>query len=266
MGGSLLTVATYNVNSIKSRVGLVVEWLKRTPVDVLCLQETKVEDRDFPYGPFEALGYRCEVFGQRAYNGVALCARVPLTDVWKGFGDPTWDEQKRIIGAAVEGIHVINVYAPHGDDRGTEKFRYKLEFYRHLVEFLRRRWTPGDPVCLVGDLNVARSDLDVWDPAALRDTIGTMPEERQALETLLEWGFVDAFRHLYPDRRQFTWWDYIGGRIWKDEGMRIDYVLVTPPLLPRLRDVRVDLWPRRRRTPTPSDHAPVIATLDTGPH
>jgi exodeoxyribonuclease-3 len=266
MGGSLLTVATYNVNSIKSRVGLVVEWLKRTPVDVLCLQETKVEDRDFPYGPFEALGYRCEVFGQRAYNGVALCARVPLTDVWKGFGDPTWDEQKRIIGATVEGIHVINVYAPHGDDRGTEKFRYKLEFYRHLVEFLRRRWTPEDPVCLVGDLNVARSDLDVWDPAALRDTIGTMPEERQVLETLLEWGFVDAFRHLYPDRRQFTWWDYIGGRIWKDEGMRIDYVLVTPPLLPRLRDVRVDLWPRRRRTPTPSDHAPVIATLDTGPH
>ncbi len=265
MGGDHRTVATWNVNSIKSRVGLVVEWLRRTPVDVLCLQETKVEDKDFPYAPFEALGYRCEVFGQRAYNGVAICARVPLADVWKGFGDPVWDEQKRIIGATVGDVHVINVYVPHGDERGTEKFRYKLNFYRYLIEFLSRRWTPTVPLCLVGDLNVARSDLDVWDPEALRDTIGTMPEERKALEALLDWGLVDAFRHLYPDRRQFTWWDYIGGRIWKDEGMRIDYVLVTPPLLPRLRDVRVDLWPRRRRTPTPSDHAPVIVELDTGP-
>ena len=123
-------------------------------------------------------------------------------------------------------------------------------------------YRPDSPLIVVGDMNVARDDIDVYAPELLKDTIGTMPEEREAFYKLLDWGLIDAFRLLYPDKRQFTWWDYIGGKIWKDEGMRIDYILITPPLKDKLKNVFVDLWPRRRRRPKPSDHAPLIAEFE----
>ena len=132
------------------------------------------------------------------------------------------------------------------------------------MEYLRQAFSPGDKVCLMGDLNVAHRDEDVWDPGLLRDGIGTMREEREAFGRLLEIGLYDAFRHRYPGTRGFTWWNYVGGAIWKDQGMRIDYLLVTRPLLDLTREVAVDLSPRRRRKPTPSDHAPVVLTLDIG--
>ena len=257
-----MKVATYNVNSIKARRELLLSWLEREPVDVLCLQELKQEEKNFPFTEFEERGYRCEVFSQKTYNGVCICSKLPMEDVRKGFGDEYFDQQKRIISAKVGGIRVINVYAPHGDVRGTEKFYYKLEFYDKLVDYLSENFSPKEPICMVGDFNVAREDIDVFDPELLKDTIGTMKEEREAFEKILNWGFVDAFRYLYPDKVQFTWWDYIGGMIWKDKGMRIDYILVTEPLLKSLKDVYVDLWPRKRRKPKPSDHAPVIGVFE----
>ena len=257
-----MKVATYNVNSIRARKELLFQWLERQPVDILCLQELKQEEKNFPFEEFSGLGYGCEVFSQKAYNGVCVCSKFPMEEVRKGFGDEFFDQQKRIITVRIEGIWFINVYAPHGDLRGTEKFYYKLEFYDRLLQFLKENFSPQEPICMVGDFNVAREDMDVFDPELLRDTIGTMREEREALERIIGWGFTDAFRYLYPDRVQFTWWDYIGGMIWKDKGMRIDYIFITEPLKGKLRDVFVDLWPRKRRKPKPSDHAPVVGILE----
>lgn len=258
-----MKICTFNVNSIRVRKDLIKEWLNHRSqnVDVLCFQELKTVDENFPHEDFEKMGFSCEVFGQKAYNGVAICSRFPMENTQKGFGDPKWDEQRRFIATKIKDIQLINIYAPHGGLRGEEKYDYKRNWYKKLISILEASFSPKDPVCIVGDLNVAREDQDVFDPTALEDTIGTMPEEREAFQSLLDWGLTDIFRHLNPDRCQFTWWDYIGGAIWKNEGMRIDYVLCTESLMPRIKDVEVDLWPRRRRTPKPSDHAPMIATL-----
>jgi exodeoxyribonuclease-3 len=258
-----MKICSFNVNSIRVRKDLIIEWLKHRDedIDILCFQELKAEDSFFPYEDFEQMGFHCEVFGQKAYNGVAICAKSPLKDVVKGFGNPTWDEQKRYIAATTNGIRIINIYAPHGDLPGHEKFDYKQGWYKKLITSLENNFSQSDPLVLVGDFNVAREDRDVYDAEALKGGIGTLPQERERFEELLQWGLVDTFRHIHPDKIQFTWWDYIGGAIWKDQGMRIDYVLNTDTLIQRVDAVEVDLWPRRRREPKPSDHAPLIVTL-----
>ncbi|WP_448587739.1 exodeoxyribonuclease III [Thermocrinis sp.] len=256
----MVRIATYNVNSIRSRKELVFMWLERTPVEVLCLQETKT--LDFPSLEFNSLGYKCYAHGQKTYNGVAICSKFELEEVFKGLGDAKFDKESRLIGGRLKDVWVLNAYFPHGEERGKEKFYYKLEFYQAFYEFLNKNFKPEDKIVLVGDMNVALEDIDVYDPELLRDTIGTMPEERQALRKLLEWGFVDAFRSLYPDKVQFTWWDYMGGAVWKNEGMRIDYILITKPLVSSLKEVFVDTWARKKKEPKPSDHAPVVGVFE----
>lgn len=257
-----MKICTYNVNSIRVRKDLIGEWLnhRNQDVDVLCFQELKTIAENFPFEDFEKMGFSCEVFGQKAYNGVAICSRFPMDDTRKGFGDAQWDEQRRFIATNIKGIDIINIYAPHGGLKGEEKYDYKRNWYKKLISFLEVSFSPKDPLLIVGDLNVARADQDVFDPQALEGAIGTLPEERKVFHDLLDWGLTDVFRHLYPESSQFTWWDYIGGAIWKNEGMRIDYVLCTEPLIAQIKDVEVDLWPRRRKTPKPSDHAPVIVS------
>lgn len=261
-----MKIGSFNVNSIKARKDLVLEWLKHraNDIDVLCLQELKTEDAGFPTADFEKLGFESHLFGQRAYNGVAILSKVKPRRLVKGFDDEAWDAQRRLIRADFPGVRVINVYAPHGDERGKEKFVYKQEWYRNFRKFLAANFTPDDPLLIVGDFNVAHREIDVYSPEELADSIGTMPEERAAFESLLNWGLADAFRRLYPEKKQFTWWDYIGGAIWKDQGMRIDYALATEALMKKIRSVEVDLWPRRRQKPTPSDHAPLIVNLEIG--
>lgn len=257
-----MKICTFNVNSIRVRKDLIFQWLehRNQDVDVLCMQELKTTEEQFPLVEFEKRGYACEVSGQKAYNGVAICSRFPMEETQKGLGDDRWDDQRRFISSKIKGIPIINLYAPHGGLRGEEKYDYKRGWYEKLIVSLQETFSPTDPLIIVGDLNIARSDLDVYDPQALEGAIGTLPEEREAFHRLLEWGLTDVFRHFYPDRAQYTWWDYIGGAIWKNQGMRIDYVLCTEPLISRLENVEVDLWPRRRRTPKPSDHAPMIVT------
>lgn len=258
-----LKICTFNVNSIRVRKDLVISWLSNrgNDLDVLCLQELKVVDRSFPYGDFEQLGFDCEVYGQKGLNGVAICSKIPLGNVRKGFGDSYWDKQRRIISGKVGDINVVNLYVPHGDLRGQDKYHYKLNWFDKFGRFLEENYSSREKMAVMGDFNVARSGLDVFDAEGTKDGIGTMVEEREAFQEILGWGLIDSFRHLYPEKKQFTWWNYIGGAIWKDEGMRIDYVLCTEPLIDRVVEVEVDLWPRKRRTPKPSDHAPVIMTL-----
>jgi exodeoxyribonuclease-3 len=259
-----MKICTFNVNSIRSRKDLIIRWLteKEKEIDILCFQEVKVEENLFPYKEFEDLGYKVQVFSQKGYNGVATLSRYEFEKVIKGFSDSYFDEQKRILTTKIKDIWIINVYAPHGGIRGEDKYYYKLDWYNRFLKFLNDNFSSKDKIIAVGDFNVAIEDKDVYDPQLLRDTIGTMPEEREAFKKILDWGFIDCFRYLYPDKQQYTWWDYIGGAIWKNQGMRIDYILATEPLIPDLKDVYVDLWTRRRRTPKPSDHAPVIAIFE----
>ncbi len=256
-----MKICTFNVNSIRTRKELILKWYneKAPAIDIFCFQEIKVVDKDFPEEDFKKVGLYCYTFGQKSYNGVAFCSKHQLENVEKGFGDNKWDAEKRIIIGKLKDLTIINVYAPRGGERGSEKFYYKLEWFKHFKDFLSKRFSPEDNLVIVGDMNVARSDIDVFDPIVMEDHICTMPEEREVFENFLDWGLIDTYRYLYPDKQQFTWWDYIGGAIWKNEGMRLDYILCTKPLLGKLNDVFVDLWPRRRRTPKPSDHAPLIA-------
>ncbi|MCX8028227.1 MAG: exodeoxyribonuclease III [Thermodesulfovibrionales bacterium] len=258
-----MKIATYNVNSIKSRIGLLMDWLKRRQydVDVLCLQELKVVDNLFPYDEFSKVGYQSAVFGQKTYNGVAICSRREMSNVVRGFGVSDFDNQSRFIMAEISGLTVCCIYAPHGDLRGTNKFEYKMKWYDAFRNFIKDRLQLSKTL-LCGDFNVALQDIDVYDSDILKDTIGTMPEERQALQTIINLGFVDTVRMLHPNEKLFTWWDYTGGAVWKNEGMRIDYILCSEDLKGAIKSADIDTWPRRRHTPTPSDHTPVIIELD----
>jgi exodeoxyribonuclease III len=259
-----MRICTYNVNSVRARQELLLKWLEKRggDIDILCLQELKVTDDKFPLDVLAGLGYHSAVFGQPRYNGVAICSREEPQGLVRGFQDEYWDQQKRMIHCRIGGITIINVYAPRGGLPGEEKYHYKQQWYAQILKDLQDHFNPDEPILLAGDLNVALTDLDVYDPQLLQGGIGTLPEERSWLQALLDWGFVDGFRRLYPEQRGYTWWDYVGGGIWQDQGMRIDYLLCTEVLARRLRGMEVDLWPRRRRTPTPSDHAPVIAVFD----
>lgn len=235
---------------------------RNNDIDILCFQELKTVDEGFPYEDFTELGYQCLVYGQKAYNGVAICTKIAPENSSKGFDIKNLDEQKRIISAKIKGIHLINIYAPRGGQQGENKFIYKQEWYKHFIEYLNARYSPEDPIIALGDFNVAHEDIDVYSQNDLAGTIGVLPEERTAFKRLLDWNLIDAFRNLYPEKIQFTWWDYIGGAIWKDKGLRIDYILGTRTLLKKLKYIEVDLWPRKRRKPIPSDHAPLIAELE----
>lgn len=258
-----MKISTFNVNSIRSRKGLLLSWLEKRghDLDILCLQELKGEGDTFPYQELEDVGFTCHVFGEKRYNGVAVCTKEELTHL-SPFGDEEWDKQKRLIQGKIGDLRIINIYVPHGGPRDDEKYYYKMGWYKKFLSFLKEGFSPHEPLIIVGDFNVALSSQDVYDEERLHDIVGTMPEERQALQDLLDFGLVDTFSYLYPEKRAFTWWDYRGGAFWRDEGMRIDYILCTAPLLERLEEVEVDLWPRRRRKPTPSDHTPVIATFN----
>ncbi len=259
----VLKFCSFNVNSIKVRVGLVLEWLKKREfdIDILCLQELKTPEDKFPFDEFESAGYSSYVFGQKTYNGVAICSKRPLKNIQKGIDNIRFDEQSRIISASLGDIRIINIYAPHGDIRGEEKYNYKMWWYKTFIEYIRLVFSSYDKIIITGDLNITTNDMDVYDSVLLNDTIGTMPEERELLNELKEISLIDTMRYLYPHKKQFSWWSYTGGAVWKDEGMRIDYVMCSKKLLNALKDSETDLWPRKRRTPKPSDHAPVIATF-----
>jgi exodeoxyribonuclease III len=258
-----MKICTFNVNSIKARKDLVIDWLEHrgSDVDILCFQELKMVEETFPFEALESAGFHSAVFGQKAYNGVAICSKSPLQMVQKGIGDSELDQQSRLIAARIGDLHIINIYAPHGGERSTEKFQYKQDWYKAFLSFLDKNFAPEDKLIVMGDLNVAFTDRDVYDAEVLADTIGTMPEERGLLNSLFEWGLIDSFRALFPTKTQFTWWDYRTAGIWRDEGMRIDYILATDTLIPSIKNLEVDLWPRKRRHPTPSDHAPLLAEL-----
>ncbi len=263
----MLRLASYNVNSVRSRTELIGLWLdhRGNDIDILAMQELKATAEQFPGEFFESRGFVCHINPQKRYNGVGICSKFPPDDVQIRFNRPVLDAQARIIRARFGRLDVWNIYGPHGDLPGTDKFRFKMQWYDQLTDLLKTSYDlETDRVIITGDFNITFDDRDVYDPIALAGSIGTMPQERAKLQALLELGFIDGFRHLHPDTIQYTWWDYQGAKIWKNQGMRIDHLLVSPAALPFLREVEVDLWPRRKNKIKPSDHAPLIGAFDKG--
>ena len=254
-----MIIATWNVNSIRVRLPRLLAWLARRQPDVVCLQETKVADPQFPTAEVEALGYHVVAHGQPGYNGVALLSRAaPQAALRPAFDD---DPQRRLCGARLGELAVFSVYAPNGGEVGSDKYAYKLEWYRRLRAYLAGALDPSRPVVLCGDWNVAPEDRDVWDPEQWRGQTLCSEPERAAFRDLLAWGLRDALRVVDPETPgRYTWWDYRAGAFHRGWGLRIDHVLVTAPLAAGCRTVEIDR--QERKGPSPSDHAPVLATLE----
>lgn len=252
-----LSVATWNVNSIRARMDLLLEWLRGNEPDVVCLQETKVRDEEFPEDVFADAGYHAAFKGQKTYNGVCILSTMEFDDVTKDF-DAIEGDDRRLLQARVGDVTVINGYFPHGRSPGSPAFYDKLDFIESLREYMNDAFTPGDIVILVGDFNVAPEPIDVYDADLLQGSIGFHSQERDTLELLREWGFVDAYRKVHPDVEAFSWWDYRGG-FQHNRGMRVDHVWVSEALAGHVEDCVIH---RELRTAErPSDHVPVVATL-----
>jgi exodeoxyribonuclease III len=254
-----MKIATWNVNSLKVRLPQVLQWLATNPVDVLCLQETKLTDDKFPQAEIEAAGYQVVFTGQKTYNGVAILSLHPITDVVKN--NPLFaDEQQRIIAATIAGHRIVCAYIPNGQSVDSDKYRYKLEWLEALRNWLQQEYQAHPNLALLGDYNIAPEDADVYDPVAWEGEILCSDAERAAFDRLLNLGLKDAFRLFAQEPKSFSWWDYrrLGFRL--NKGMRIDHILLSETLVPRCSACVIDRVPRKWEQP--SDHTPVIATLE----
>jgi exodeoxyribonuclease-3 len=250
-------VTTWNVNSVRSRLEHVLKFLREDYPDVLCLQELKVTDADFPLEEFGRRGYRAAVYGQKTYNGVAIVSPYDLEDVVTGFADgDKEDPEARVIAATVRGVRVVNVYVPNGQEVGSDKYAYKLGWMARLEQLLGRS-DPKRPLLLAGDFNVAMDDRDVHDPKAWEGRVLFSEPEREAAGRWLTWGLSDAFRKHHEEDGVYSWWDYRQGAFAGNRGLRIDHLWVTRPLLKRCESCDVVKGPRT--WDKPSDHAPVTA-------
>ncbi len=254
-----MRIATWNVNSLRVREDMVLDWLESEEPDVLCMQETKITDQEFPEDGFGDLDYDVTYHGQTNYNGVAFASRIEATNLQRGFPEDGPDTDRRLIAATFDDLTILNVYVPNGQSVGSDKYAFKLNWLERLREYLDTACDAEQPVIVCGDFNICPGDLDhFWKPSPEPRLFAT-DEERRAFQALLDWGLTDAFRLLHPDERAYTWWDYRGRDFMRDEGLRIDHLLVTNPVRDRLEAVTIDR--RMRAEEGPSDHVPVIVDL-----
>lgn len=260
-----MRICSWNVNGVRAvlKKGALQRFIKQHKPDVLCLQETKVQDDAFPAEPLEDEGYNVVRFGQKSYNGVAILARQPVEDVVANLPDDPPDAERRVLGAIVGDLMVLDLYVPNGRDVGTDSYRHKLDWFRRLRAFVDAKYATTEKVALVGDFNVALEDRDVFDPAAWREQILCTTEERAAMRQLMAFGLEDLLRRHHQEDGIYTWWNYKAGAAQRDLGMRIDYVLATPPLARLCTDVIVHREIRTKKAP--SDHVPVTAVFAEDP-
>jgi exodeoxyribonuclease III len=262
-----MKIATWNVNSIRTRLGHAMDWLTSNPdVDLLCVQETKVQDEQFPRSAFEDLGYQLHIYGQKSYNGVALISKAPLEDVRLGFAGVLpadevgeLDTQKRVISTVLQGVRVVNVYVPNGSEIGSEKYEYKLAWLKLLKSYLSKLLSESPNLLICGDFNIALEDIDIHDPKKRATHIMSSDVEREALRDVLSIGLQDVFRKFNQEAGQFSWWDYRAASFQRDKGWRIDHHYVTADLYDQAIGCVIDKAPRQLEQP--SDHTPVIVEL-----
>jgi exodeoxyribonuclease III len=258
-----MKIATWNVNSVRTRLDHVVNWLRETSVDVLCLQETKVVDELFPRQELSALGYEAAVLGQKSYNGVALVSKLPIANLSHGFapvlGDSIGDldDQKRVISATISDLTIVNLYVPNGSAVDSEKYLYKLRWLEALGNYLQKRLQETDRLLVCGDFNVALEDIDIHNPKGREKMVMATDVERLAVkQAVLDLGLTDVFRKFNSEPEQFSWWDYRTGAFRRNAGWRIDHIYLSSALYQQAIGCTIDRSPRELTQP--SDHTPVI--------
>ena len=248
-----MKIATFNANSIRSRQDVILAWLEAQQPDVLCVQETKVQDLEFPLAPFEQAGWRVTFKGQKSYNGVALLSRTKPEAVSFGFDDGGPSDESRLLCAQVGPVWILNTYVPQGRELEHEMYAYKLEWFQRIRQFVERRFKPDDLLVWVGDLNVAREPEDVHSPQDYTQHVCFHEAVRKAFASCLDWGFVDVFRKFHPEPRQYTFFDYrTPNAVQRGLGWRLDYILASSALAQRATASEIDLQPRL--APKASDH------------
>ncbi len=268
-----MRIATWNVNSLNARLERVLAWLERARPDVLLMQETKLQDANVPAEAFRDSGYEIAHHGQGQWNGVAVLSRAGLEGVVTNFGRPLEAvadaeslevnplAEARMLAASCGGLRVVSLYAPNGRSVGSPHYAAKLDWFELLRDWLREAADLKAPLVIGGDLNIAPADIDVWDPAAVAAGTHVSPPEREAFGKLLALPLTDAYRLQHPEPGRYTWWDYRGGNFHKNIGMRIDHLLISDALVPRVVWTEIDRETRKGK-PTPSDHAPLVMDLD----
>jgi len=255
-----MIIASFNVNSLRARLPIVLNWLNEKRPDVLCLQETKVQDKDFPAEVFDEAGYNYAFAGQKSYNGVAILAKSRIADVHAGFDNEPKDEA-RLIKVEINGVIIVNTYVPQGYLPESDKFQYKLEWFRRLQKFFERNFKSTDLVLWTGDLNIAPEPIDVHDPEGLLGHVCFHPDVHRELKKVMDWGFADVFRLHNKEPGQYTFWDYRPYNAVKHNlGWRLDHIMATKPLAKKCAACFIDKAPRL--LPRPSDHTPIVAEFD----
>lgn len=254
----MIKIATWNVNSLRVRLPHVINWLEVNQPDMLALQETKVEDQNFPVEVLKAAGYQAVYAGQKTYNGVAILSREAATDV--DVENPFFaDPQRRIIAATINGIRLINLYVPNGESVGSAKYEYKLLWIEKMAEYLQQQLQRYSKLAVVGDFNIAPDDRDVHDPEQWQGSVLCSEPERLGLQDWLKLGLTDAFRLFEQETGHFSWWDYRAAAFRRNLGLRIDHILISQALIPACSSCIIDKTPRKLERP--SDHTPVLLQL-----
>jgi exodeoxyribonuclease III len=256
-----MKIVSWNINGIKARNERLINWISNHQPDVLCLQETKNEDKSFPTQLFETLGYHVVFTGQKSFNGVAIASKEPVSDVVSVLPGDDSDEQKRFLSVRWNNSwRIVCIYVPNGAEVGSDKYEYKLKWLARLNDYLKANLSKEESWVIGGDYNIIPADLDVYDPKEWTDTILCSPRERAAFTELQALGLTDTARHLYPTDPMYTWWDYRNFGFPKNKGMRIDHFLTNPTALSSVQSVVVDRQERKGKQP--SDHAPVVLEIN----
>ncbi len=255
-----MKIATWNINSINVRLEHVLKWGQDTETDVICLQETKSVDKNFPLEPIEEAGYNAVFMGEKSYNGVAILSKHEIENVQKNFPDDDEDAPKRLIAADINGIHIVNTYIPNGTELWTDKFDFKLDWLQRLRKYFDEKCSTDSDVLLCGDFNVAPEEIDVWSVKRWEGKLHFSKPERAAIHHVKQWGFTDVFREKHPDFQEFSWWNYRMGAFPKNHGLRIDHIWTSKSLAEKCKDCWIDKEPRGWERP--SDHTPVVAEFE----
>jgi exodeoxyribonuclease-3 len=254
-----IRIATWNVNSVRARLPNVLDWLRAESPDIVLLQEVKCQDDDFPALEIQSCGYSSVVCGQKSYNGVAILSRHPIGDIRRALPGDESDAQARYVEASILGLRVASIYLPNGNPAPGDKYDYKLAWMRRLLSHAGHLLQTEQPLVLAGDYNVCPTDDDVYDPVNWRDDALCRPESRALFRALLNLGLTEAFRALHPEKGRYTFWDYQAGAWQRDEGLRIDHLLLSPQAADRLVACEIDRRPRGRDKA--SDHTPIWVEL-----
>jgi len=256
-----MKIATFNVNSIRSRLPVVINWLEQNKPDIMCLQETKVQDHEFPAAPFIDAGYQITYRGEKSYNGVALASLQKPTEIKFGFDDSRPKDESRLLIAKIGAVYVVNTYVPQGREIDHAMYKYKLEWFERLRKLFEKRFTPGDNLVWVGDLNVAPEAIDIYNAPMQENHVCYHKSIRAAFEKTKQWGFVDVFRKYHPEPGQYSYFDYrTPNAVQRKMGWRVDHILATLPLANKSKDCHIDMKPRLE--PKCSDHTIMTAEFE----